>query len=280
MKSKYLKCIKLHLTNYLYLFRFRYIVNGSLFTPGMRDHVTCEQYWWRNILYINNWYPLREFCMIWSWYLANDMQFYIIAILLLTLSVRYFKVCATTLLCLLFTSWIITALFSLHFNYIHKVSQPFESFDFLYDKPWQRLGPYIIGMITGYIYFTVKTPPKISSFTNTVLWFLSLTVLSSVVFGTWDGSINVLATAFYVSLGHTAWGLSLVWITLSCCWGLSQTINSILSYPVIYPLSRLTYCAYLVHPVIQVVTSLQIDGPIHLQHVLIVSTNFKDSNLN
>lgn len=69
-------------------FLFRYLFNSSVFTPNIRDHITCEKYWWRNILYINNWYPLQEFCMIWSWYLANDMQFYLMAVFMLFLSVR------------------------------------------------------------------------------------------------------------------------------------------------------------------------------------------------
>ncbi|XP_065094144.1 O-acyltransferase like protein-like [Ochlerotatus camptorhynchus] len=66
----------------------------SVFTPGIIDHITCNKYWWRNILYINNWYSFSEMCMIWSWYLANDMQFYVVAIIVLTISSRYMKTSA------------------------------------------------------------------------------------------------------------------------------------------------------------------------------------------
>lgn len=62
--------------------------DGSVFQPGIIDHITCDKYWYRNILYINNWYPFSEMCMIWSWYLANDMQFYFVAIVLLIASKR------------------------------------------------------------------------------------------------------------------------------------------------------------------------------------------------
>lgn len=67
----------------------KYTYNQSVFSPSIYDHVTCHHYWWRNILYINNWYPFQELCMIWSWYLANDMQFYLMAIFLLILSTRW-----------------------------------------------------------------------------------------------------------------------------------------------------------------------------------------------
>lgn len=66
----------------------RWTYDRSVFTPGIIDHITCDRFWWRNILYVNNWFPFTEMCMIWSWYLANDMQFYVIAIVLLMISSR------------------------------------------------------------------------------------------------------------------------------------------------------------------------------------------------
>lgn len=61
-------------------------------------------------------------------------------------------------------------------------------------------------------------------------------------------------------------------MTLSCCWGYANPVNRILSYRGFYPLSRLTYCAYLIHPIIMMITSFQMEGPVHLSHVLTVST--------
>lgn len=66
----------------------RYTYNGSVFPPGLPDHVTCPKFWWRNMLYIQTWYPFQQLCMIWSWYLADDMQFYVWAIVLLILAKR------------------------------------------------------------------------------------------------------------------------------------------------------------------------------------------------
>lgn len=37
------------------------------------------------------------------------------------------------------------------------------------------------------------------------------------------------------------------------------------------PLSRLTYCAYLIHPVSQIAMSLNIKGTIHIQHGLVLT---------
>ncbi|XP_058446919.1 nose resistant to fluoxetine protein 6 isoform X2 [Malaya genurostris] len=251
----------------------------SVFTPGITDDVTCHKFWWRNILYINNWYPFDEMCMIWSWYLANDMQFYVVALTLLALSTRYFKLSMIMAGLLMICSWITSIVISIKYNYSYKVSDPFESFDILYDKPWQRITPYLIGMFTGYIYYFRNAPPKISNWLNGVLWMGSSSIILVLVFGVWNGQLPVRDTALYVSLGHTAWGIALVWITLSCCWGYASPVNKILSYRAFYPLSRLSYCAYLLHPVIMMVTSFQMEAPMHLQHVIVTEARTRPVSL-
>jgi hypothetical protein len=39
------------------------------------------------------------------------------------------------------------------------VDEPLALFDKIYDKPWTRLGPYLVGMIVGWILY--KTDCKI-----------------------------------------------------------------------------------------------------------------------
>lgn len=46
---------------------------------------------------------------------------------------------------LLLTSWAVTAMMSLNYNYIIKISEPLESFGLLYEKPMPRFGPYVMG---------------------------------------------------------------------------------------------------------------------------------------
>lgn len=232
---------------------------------------------------------------MWSWYLANDFQFYIITIILLTLSTRYFKLSAIATVCLLLASWAFTINISLRNGYTHKVSEPFESFDFLYDKPWQRFGPYFMGMTAGYILaiHRVKVPPKVPFSINIILWSVSLFILFIIIFGIDGGQLDLISTSLYVSFGHAGknihllcnffklkyfflllkigWGFALIWITLSCSWGLAKPINNFLSFKGFLPLSRLTYCTYLIHPTIMMITSFQSDGPVQLKHGLIVS---------
>uniref|UniRef100_A0A158P6E4 Acyl_transf_3 domain-containing protein n=1 Tax=Angiostrongylus cantonensis TaxID=6313 RepID=A0A158P6E4_ANGCA len=44
-----------------------------------RDVRLCQQHWWRNMLYINNFFNISEDCYGITWYLAVDTQLYMVA---------------------------------------------------------------------------------------------------------------------------------------------------------------------------------------------------------
>lgn len=253
----------------------RYVHNNSVFSPAMIDHLTCNTYWWRNALYINNLFPQTEFCMLWSWYIANDTQFYLLAIFILAFAVRnnyYFKWAAAAVVTFLATSWITTFVIAMEYNYIARVEEPFALFDQLYDKPWLRIGPYLMGMTTGYILFRMDRKIKLQPYVVVVGWILSVTFLLSLVYGLGKGELTTPISAIYAAFGHSAWGLALAWITTACCWGYAGPVNSLLSFRGFLPLSRLTYCAYLIHPVVMVFISFQLDGPIHMHNYIVLVT--------
>ena len=54
----------------------------SSFLPLEDNEMNCKLYWWRNFLYIQNWWPMSEMCMSWSYYLASDFQLFFVACLL------------------------------------------------------------------------------------------------------------------------------------------------------------------------------------------------------
>lgn len=59
-------------------------------------------------------------------------------------------------------------------------------------------------MLAGYILYRFKAPPPaITPFINCVLWAMSMCIMFLLVFGVWNGTLNVIWTAIYVSLGHT-----------------------------------------------------------------------------
>ncbi|XKL67399.1 hypothetical protein PGB90_002890 [Kerria lacca] len=252
----------------------RWIHNWSVFEPQSQNHVSCDKYWWRNILYINSLYPMKDMCMLWSWYVSNDTQFYILGIIILLLSIRYFRLSAMMLFLSLVISWAVTISISLYYDYRAKIDDPFLLFDELYDKPWTRLGPYLIGMFAGWFIFKTKCKLNVSKITVIIGWFLSIFTLLALVYGLHLYPLAAVGSALYVSVGHSAWGAALAWIVIACCSGYGGFIDSFLSFKLLHPLSRLTYCAYLVHPIIMTTTNFQMNAPLHLQDSIVIILYF------
>ena len=58
--------------------------------------------------------------------------------------------------------------------------------------------------------------------------------------------------ALYFSLSKLTWPMSISWIIFACHYGYGGFINTMLSVKAFVPLTRLSYCAYLIHPVIMI----------------------------
>lgn len=47
-------------------------------------------------------------------------------------------------------------------------------------------------------------------------------------------------------------------------------VNTVLSAPILYPISRVTYCAYLIHPIVIRFMTMTMDHPLHLGKVVMI----------
>ena len=72
---------------------------------------------------------------------------------------RHFKVAASILAVFMLSSWATTGFVAYSYEHMPNSDDPLALFDKIYDKPWTRLGPYLIGMCVGWILF--KTNCKI-----------------------------------------------------------------------------------------------------------------------
>lgn len=85
-------------------------------------------------------------------------------------------------------------------QYVARVEQPFALFDQLYDKPWLRIGPYLIGMLAGYLLFRLDCKLSISPLLVALGWIFSLFCLGFLVYGLGRTGLVVPASAFYVDI--------------------------------------------------------------------------------
>ena len=239
---------------------------------------TCAKYWWTNLLYINNLYPwqLGAQCLTWTWYLANDMQFYIITPLILIPTYFLLPVGAAIASALLLSSFIATAtlaaVFDLPTNLADLMTTASALYaDTVYEKPWSRIQPYIIGLALGYVLhkgFRLPFSRKINTLLYLIMWLVIAALLVAPVYGLYSEQHgHVASTAektIYTTFSRSSWGLGLALLVFACHTGYGSTINTFLSMKIWTPLSRMTFSAYLVHPVVITVLFRQMQKTIHL----------------
>lgn len=95
-------------------------------------------------------------------------------------------------------------------------------------------------------------------------WTLSVSVLLYLLYGLYKTELTKFAAAAYSSLSHSAWAIALAWIVIACSTGNGGFLNKFLSATCLYPFSRVTYCAYLVHPIVIRSYALNSDAPLHM----------------
>ncbi|KAL4219668.1 hypothetical protein ACF0H5_022240 [Mactra antiquata] len=241
----------------LYVPTFKYWGDGPVWPQKGIEVDECKDSWWTNLLYVNNLVRTDKMCMGWSWYLANDMQFYILSPLLLV--PLFYSPIFGGIMCLAFVlvNFITTGVIS-HDNELSSnlmFGAPGEDgFDKIYIKPWTRVGPYAVGIFTGYILYKVDGKFKMPKIINLIGWLFATAMAMLVLYGLYSStgvpSLGVKTSAFYNATSRTAWGIAVAWVVFACAVGYGGPINTLLSWKGIIPLSRLTYCAYLVHPLV------------------------------
>nr|XP_023016448.1 nose resistant to fluoxetine protein 6-like [Leptinotarsa decemlineata] len=215
-----------------------------------------------------------RFCMLWSWYLSDDTQFYIIGAVMLILATSHFKSAAGLLVAFIMSSLMTTGYVAYANSYIPGSDDPLALFDKIYDKPWTRLSPYLIGMCTGWFLFKKNCRVHMSKFIVAFGWLASSAILLAMIYGLYEVRLAPWVGAAYSALSHSAWAIALSWIVVACVTGYGGFVDKILSATVLYPFSRVTYCAYLVHPITIRIMVMSMDSPLHLGSIVTVIIYF------
>ncbi|GBP17333.1 Nose resistant to fluoxetine protein 6 [Eumeta japonica] len=247
----------------------KWFAHNAVFEPPANDHETCPKYWWRNVLYINTLFPVEQMCMLWSWYLSDDTQFYAVSAILLILATSHFKTAASLTGLFFVSSLATTGYVSWSNDHVPNSEDPFTQFDKIYDKPWTRLGPYLVGMVTGWILFKTNLKIRMKRVWAWVGWCACAGTLLFLIFGLYRTQLGAISAAFYSAFSHSLWAACIGWIIVACSTGHGGWLRHMLASPLLYPFSRVTYCAYLVHPMVLRYVAMHLTHPIHLGELLV-----------
>ena len=225
------------------------------------DVNNCEKYWWANILYINNFYPAssNNLCYVVSWYMAVVMQFFIISPIFLILLYHFWKIGFAIIVGTMLTSIAILGTLAgiKDYNANYNQATGYSNYSNIYEKPYCRINAYLIGMVLGFVLYKqwrVKCKLWINVCFYFVTWIIAKGFCLIVVFGqykTWNGHPFTKAeNIMYYMFSRTAFSTGIALIIYACHNGFGGIINKFLSWSFWVPLSRLTFMAYLFHPIV------------------------------
>lgn len=139
-----------------YLNLMRYMGSGALWPLFWTKYENLCDHWWTNLLFISNIYPPDKLsCMGWSWFISNEMQFHMMSPIVLILHHKNKRWGYTLLIALTLFNFLCTLIESIVNNYspgvLYGVSNN-DQFIHNYQRPYNRMGPYLLGMIFGFVY--------------------------------------------------------------------------------------------------------------------------------
>ncbi|XP_071855910.1 nose resistant to fluoxetine protein 6-like [Bombus fervidus] len=252
----------------------------AILTFTWHDHVStsflfeypsdrCSKYWWTNILYINNLYNWNDICLTWSWYLPNDMQFFIFGIFLLLLSITHYNIAIGLGVFSVVSSILSVSYVGYNINYQPTLDDLYHMGTDFYIRPWCRISPYIIGIATCLFLTKYNFKLHLSKKSLFVGWTLVSLCNGTILFGLDNRNIPLYLSILYLGLSRTGWALSTAWVVVVCTTNNAWIVKKLLSLDIFIVLSKFTYGIYLVNPILIILAITSQYYPFYFDNVTI-----------
>ncbi|XP_052751582.1 nose resistant to fluoxetine protein 6-like [Galleria mellonella] len=271
-----------------YMTWFPKIGDGPLWESKMRlEQDRCLESWWANILYVNNYVNTDKMCMFQSWYLSVDTQLFFFAPIFIFALWKWRRFGPMLLGVGLLISLLIPAVITYTRRldptlllFAKEFSDLISNFYFkeAYIKTHMKITTYLMGLLTGYILHRIQKENYQMSRSLKVFGWITSIILGTVT--TFSVSLfyqewyqyNAIEAAAYISLHKLAWSIANGWMIIACVTGNGGILAKLFNWKLFVPLSRLTYCAYLVNGIVELFYIGQLRHPAHLT-VLTVTAN-------
>ncbi len=259
---------------YLHVLKTLYDGPLSYINGYMLQNSPCYDNWYYNLLFVNNFVRNKEtddYCLGWSWYLANDFQLYLLVpILCILYSQR--KLFGFLALAALFAISVVTQIavftkYEISIDIVHRISPKFWSK--YYDKPYCRIAPFLLGVLFAWIYQAKgktssggDTNPSLVVRANStirdnaviryVMYLAGIAGILYCVLAYFDfyktGSDKTLGMHMaFAMVSRPLFVASLMLLLYPALLGKAALVRALLGHEIWTVLSKLTYATYLFH---------------------------------
>ncbi|XP_039494711.1 nose resistant to fluoxetine protein 6-like [Drosophila santomea] len=230
--------------------------NGPLFKGGYSKKAACEKTWFMTLLFVSNF--ANDMCLDHTWYLAVDMQLFLISPILLFALYKWGKKAAAAIfvLIVLLSGCLFATMMVNHYSI---ASLDLSLQKKMYYHTHTHAAPWLIGFLFGYFMYLNKGRKfKLNWMAAWSGWILCLAMIFTSIFALYpkieSGKpwlMTTLEVSSYYTLTRVGWPMAIGWVVFACMQGYGGLANSFLSSPLWQPLSKLSYSIYIWHGFIQ-----------------------------
>lgn len=229
---------------------YAYIGDTSVYHINERFDEMCSKHWWRNLFFIQNLFDHRDMCANWSWSLACEMQFFILANALLFLYAKHPKLTKVLVATVLISSTAWSYGIGLSIKFQLSFDAAFATGTEIYTSPFVRILPYILGAITAWSLVERRSQQELSDIQERSSWHFALLVFFTCIYSTIKRDLSSLLAISLFVLGRLFFSLSVCWMIAGSAQGRGVWWSRLLEAKGFQHLSRLSYAIYLLNPLV------------------------------
>ncbi|CAG9854245.1 unnamed protein product [Phyllotreta striolata] len=234
-----------------------FVDSGPMWNLVVTHHSDiCKKYWWRNLMFIHNYFGFGNMCLTHTHHLGIDTQLFFSSPFMIYLIWKWPRKGFFTLTGLAvvatFARFFITYKLNLS-NYIHfgtSIQQLFDTADRMYILPAYRSTVYIMGVLLGYVlrnYSKLQLTKAQLNIGNTLALFsFCVSLFGAAFMGKIDYEYNPTDGAWYAAVSPILWCFSFAWVILTWQLGYKNIVGTILSNKIFLLWTKVSYTVYLV----------------------------------
>ncbi|XP_058443935.1 O-acyltransferase like protein [Malaya genurostris] len=215
----------------------------------------CKKYWWRNMLFIHNYFGFKNMCLTHTHHIGIDTELFLVSPLFIWLIWKWPKKGGLALIVLALISTVhrfyVTYKLRLS-NYVYfgtSVKQLFDTADNMYILPYYRLTVYLMGVMLGYacrVYKSISLTPN----QLRLGWYACSLLLAFAFFGPAPmGSMHYvydpLHAANYAAFSPIAWCIFFAWAVFTSHLGYRNKLIDVFSWSGFRVTTKISYAIYL-----------------------------------
>ncbi|XP_065364375.1 nose resistant to fluoxetine protein 6 [Calliphora vicina] len=215
----------------------------------------CKKNWWRNLLFIHNYFGFSEMCLTHTHHLGIDTELFAVAPIMILAMWKWPRKGMTTLVALCFigtAARYYTTVVNELSNYIYfgtNIQRLFRTADYMYSFPPMRSTVYIMGIFLGYGLRQFRGV-QLSRSQLRLGWFVAIVCLVASILGPAPmGDINYIYNsthaAIYAAFAPIGWCIFFTWVVFVSHNGYKNRLTNFFSWRGFQVSTKLSYAIYL-----------------------------------